>query len=260
MIHDRAGMQPYTLKHRRELFEARLRRVRRRFLRLRPGHPAEGRARGAGADGHLHQGPRVDEGARSKIGYDTLLKNPMVDASKVALVGYCFGGMVGVEFGATGAPWSRTSRSTARSSIIRAAGRRRQGHVHDPARGRGRGLPARDSRRSDEGAAHGEGPSSSNSTAAPVTASRCRRPRTTRTPTHARSPPPYADAQGSVRYLSAAGRSARRSREVGRSSRAASRAPMDQRSPARGFSAALALALPLIRFFSVRLRHAAIAI
>ena len=28
----------------------------------------------------------------------------MVDASKVALIGDCFGGMVGVEFGATGAP------------------------------------------------------------------------------------------------------------------------------------------------------------
>ena len=58
-----------------------------------------------------------------------------------------------------------------------------------------------------------------------------------------------ADAQGAVRHLSAAVRSARRSREVGRSSRAASRAPMDQRSHARGFGAALAL--PLIRLFSV---------
>jgi len=42
--------------------------------------------------------------ARAKAGYDTLLKNPMVDASKVAQIGYCFGGTVGVEFAATGAP------------------------------------------------------------------------------------------------------------------------------------------------------------
>ena len=42
--------------------------------------------------------------ARTLAGYDTLAKNPMVDASKVALIGYCFGGAVGVEFGSTGAP------------------------------------------------------------------------------------------------------------------------------------------------------------
>ena len=42
--------------------------------------------------------------ARTQAGFDTLLKNPMVDASKVALIGYCFGGAVGVEFGSTGAP------------------------------------------------------------------------------------------------------------------------------------------------------------
>jgi len=42
--------------------------------------------------------------ARTQAGYDALLKNPMVDASKVALIGYCFGGAVGVEFGSTGAP------------------------------------------------------------------------------------------------------------------------------------------------------------
>ena len=42
--------------------------------------------------------------ARTQAGFDALVKNPMVDASKVALVGYCFGGAVGVEFGATGAP------------------------------------------------------------------------------------------------------------------------------------------------------------
>src|SRR5262245_39351814 len=42
--------------------------------------------------------------ARTQTGYDALLKSPMVDPAKVALVGYCFGGAVGVEFGSTGVP------------------------------------------------------------------------------------------------------------------------------------------------------------
>jgi len=42
--------------------------------------------------------------ARTKAGFDTLIKSPMVDVSKVALVGYCFGGATGAEFGSTGAP------------------------------------------------------------------------------------------------------------------------------------------------------------
>jgi dienelactone hydrolase len=42
--------------------------------------------------------------ARTQAGFDTLLKNPMVDPSKVALIGYCFGGGVGVELGSTGVP------------------------------------------------------------------------------------------------------------------------------------------------------------
>src|SRR5262245_47928512 len=42
--------------------------------------------------------------ARTQAGYDALIKQPMVDAGKVALIGYCFGGGVGVEFGSTGAP------------------------------------------------------------------------------------------------------------------------------------------------------------
>src|SRR5215813_743540 len=42
--------------------------------------------------------------ARTQAGFDTLVKNPMIDASKVALIGYCFGGAVGVEFASTGAP------------------------------------------------------------------------------------------------------------------------------------------------------------
>jgi dienelactone hydrolase len=42
--------------------------------------------------------------ARARAGYDALIKLPMVDASKIAQAGYCFGGNVGVEFASTGVP------------------------------------------------------------------------------------------------------------------------------------------------------------
>jgi dienelactone hydrolase len=42
--------------------------------------------------------------ARTQAGFDAMLKSPMVDPAKVALIGYCFGGAVGVDFGSTGAP------------------------------------------------------------------------------------------------------------------------------------------------------------
>ena len=44
--------------------------------------------------------------ARTQAGYDALAKHPLVDAGRIALIGYCFGGDVGVEFGSTGAPLS----------------------------------------------------------------------------------------------------------------------------------------------------------
>ena len=40
--------------------------------------------------------------ARSRAGFDMLAQNAMVDASKVAIIGYCFGGTVAVELGETG--------------------------------------------------------------------------------------------------------------------------------------------------------------
>jgi dienelactone hydrolase len=42
--------------------------------------------------------------ARTQAGWDALVKHPLVDAGRIALIGYCFGGDVGVEFGSTGAP------------------------------------------------------------------------------------------------------------------------------------------------------------
>jgi len=41
---------------------------------------------------------------RTQAAFDVLVKNAMVDPSRIALIGYCFGGGVGIEFAATGAP------------------------------------------------------------------------------------------------------------------------------------------------------------
>src|SRR5256885_13179478 len=42
--------------------------------------------------------------ARTQAAFDVLVKNPMVDPSRIALIGYFFGGRAGIEFAATGAP------------------------------------------------------------------------------------------------------------------------------------------------------------
>ena len=41
--------------------------------------------------------------ARTQAGFDTMLKDPLVDASRVAVIGYCFGGTAAFEFIHTGA-------------------------------------------------------------------------------------------------------------------------------------------------------------
>jgi len=42
--------------------------------------------------------------ARTQAGWDTLVQHPLVDAARIAAIGYCFGGDVGVELGTSGAP------------------------------------------------------------------------------------------------------------------------------------------------------------
>lgn len=46
--------------------------------------------------------------ARAQAGLDAMTKLPQVDASKVALLGYCFGGTVGIEEAYAGAPFAAT--------------------------------------------------------------------------------------------------------------------------------------------------------
>lgn len=103
MIHDRAGMQPYTQKH-AETYAAFGYAV---FVAdffgyghgILPKNVPEASAQMA-----IYTGDRALMKARAQAGYDTLVKLPMVDPAKIAMIGYCFGGMVGVEFGSTGAP------------------------------------------------------------------------------------------------------------------------------------------------------------
>jgi dienelactone hydrolase len=99
MIHDREGMTPHT----QHLVEAWSKLGYVAFAAdifgVVPKNLDEIQAQTA-----IYRKDRALLQARTQAGFDALTKNPMVDASKVALIGYCFGGAVGVEFGATGAP------------------------------------------------------------------------------------------------------------------------------------------------------------
>jgi dienelactone hydrolase len=103
VIHDRAGMQPYTLAHTETWAKLGYVAFAADFFGYGQGILPKDVPEAQTQMG-IYTKDRALMKARAKAGYDTLLKNPMVDATKVALIGYCFGGMVGVEFGSTGAP------------------------------------------------------------------------------------------------------------------------------------------------------------
>jgi len=52
----------------------------------------------------IYRGDRALMRARTQAGFDALAAHPLVDGSRIAVIGFCFGGDVGFEFGATGAP------------------------------------------------------------------------------------------------------------------------------------------------------------
>ena len=52
----------------------------------------------------IYNKDRAKMRTRARAGYDVLARNPMVDAAKIAIIGYCFAGTVGMELAETGAP------------------------------------------------------------------------------------------------------------------------------------------------------------
>ena len=103
MIHDRAGMQPYTQKHAETYAKLGYVTFVADFFGYGQGILPKDVPEAA-AQMAIYVKDRPLMKTRAQAGYDVLIKNPMVDASKVALIGYCFGGMVGVDFGSTGVP------------------------------------------------------------------------------------------------------------------------------------------------------------
>ncbi len=53
---------------------------------------------------NIYNGDRAKMRTRSRAGFDVLAKHAMVDAAKIAVIGYCFGGTVAVELGESGIP------------------------------------------------------------------------------------------------------------------------------------------------------------
>jgi dienelactone hydrolase len=56
----------------------------------------------------IYRNDRALMRARTLAAFDVFTKNPLVDTAQIAQIGYCFGGTVAVEFGATGLPFAGT--------------------------------------------------------------------------------------------------------------------------------------------------------
>lgn len=56
----------------------------------------------------IYNDDRARMRTRARAGFDVLAQNAMVDASKIAVIGYCFGGTVAVELAETGVPAAGT--------------------------------------------------------------------------------------------------------------------------------------------------------
>lgn len=101
MIHDRAGMQPYTLKHAETYARMGYATFVADFFGYGQGILPKDVPEAVAQMG-IYTADRALMKSRAQAGYDVLVKHPLVDAGKVAMIGYCFGGMVGVDFASTG--------------------------------------------------------------------------------------------------------------------------------------------------------------
>ncbi|MGH6769466.1 MAG: dienelactone hydrolase family protein [Xanthobacteraceae bacterium] len=104
MIHDRSGMQPHTLRAAEMWAGLGYVAFAADFFGYGQGVLPKGVPEAVTQMG-IYTKDRTLMKARAQAGYDALVKHPLVDTGKVALIGYCFGGMVGVEFGSTGVPF-----------------------------------------------------------------------------------------------------------------------------------------------------------
>src|SRR5438105_2469332 len=90
LIHDRAGMQPYTQQHTETWAKLGYVSFAADFFGYGQGILPKDVPE-AQAQMGIYTKDRALMKARAKAGYDTLLKNPMVDSGRVAPIGYCFG-------------------------------------------------------------------------------------------------------------------------------------------------------------------------
>ena len=99
MVHDREGMTPNTIHHAENWTKLGYVVFAADIFGVLPKNLEEIQAQTG-----IFRKDRALLRARTQAAFDTLIKQPMVDTAKIALIGYCFGGAVGAEFGATGAP------------------------------------------------------------------------------------------------------------------------------------------------------------